>query len=200
MGSLTRRAPFVGRDPQYTAVALWALFGGCSGSAPGANTSAAESSAIACNSPAAASDTAYRRHLVKYCHEVAVVDSLTRAARQDPLLQKDSIYRVYRLALRPQPLSITDLNLLQCLEETITLRYGLVAGFRVLDELRDTVFRDQRINNPADAVNFFWNRGPGSGVLDSGNCTQPRPVHSSEVDGVKIDEKPMPPRLNTPIT
>jgi hypothetical protein len=173
-----------------------ALLVACSRSAPGPKTSAADSSAIACGAPRATADTTYRRELVKYCHDVAVIDSLTRAARRDPLLQQDSIYKIYRTALRREPLSDADLNRLQCLEETITLRYGLVAGFRVLDELRDTVFRDQGIDNPKDAVNFFWNRGPSSGVLDSDNCTQPRPVHSSEVDGVRIDENPTPPHLN----
>jgi hypothetical protein len=118
----------------------------------------------------AVTDADYQAQLATYRRDVAVVDSIALVARQDPLLKTDSIYKVYRLALRPRGASLADVQRLSCLERELTVRYGMGASSRVLGELTDTVFRDQGINDEKGAVNFFFDHAPASGVVDLGDC------------------------------
>jgi hypothetical protein len=152
---------------------------------------AADSIAIAKDSAAAATDRSYQSQLAKYRHAVAIIDSVERVARADPILRDDSLYRVYRWALRPQGVSVADVNVLHCLETAVMIRYGVAASDRVTKELRDTVFRDKGIKN---AVEFYWSRAPSQGRLDTGNCSREQNPSPNEIDGTPLDREPTPPR------
>lgn len=145
------------------------------------------------DSAAAAHDTAYQHLLAKYRHDSAVIDSLTRVARHDVLLRSDSIYKVYRLALRPQPLTEAEVNLLWCLQVTLGRRYGPTAADRVFDELGDTVFHDRGISDANNALSFFLSRAPQSGMLDGRNCARVSDAAPRVIDDTPIDIKPGPP-------
>jgi hypothetical protein len=159
-------------------------------------THAQDSIAIAHDSLTAAMDRGYQAELAKYRHDEAIVDSVARVARQDRILRSDSLYRVYRWALRPQGVSVTDVQVMSCLETALVLRYGIAASDRVVKELRDTVFRDQGITDATNAVDLYWSRAPGRGLLDSGNCMREQSRHPDSVSGTPLDREPSPPHLN----
>ena len=156
-------------------------------------TRAQDSVEIARDSAAAATDQGYQAQLARYRHDEAIVDSITRVARQDPILRNDSLYRVYRWALRPQGVTVADVNILSCLETALAIRYGIAASDRVVKQLRDTVFRDRGITN---AVDYYWSRAPSRGRLDSENCMREQSPHPDEIDGTSLSREPSPPRLS----
>jgi hypothetical protein len=166
----------------------------CCSSPHSSPSKAADSAAIARDSSAAALDKNFQAQLVKYRHDKAVIDSLTRVARQDPILKTDSLYRVYRWALRPQGVSVADVNVLHCLETALLIRYGIAAWGRVLGELRDTVFRDRGVKDSVEAVQLYWSRAPSQGRLDTENCAREENPHPDEIDGTPLDREPKPPR------
>ncbi len=171
----------------YLALALASVSAACEGSAR-----ARDSVAIMRDSSAAPSDTAYQAGLAKYRRDAARIDSLTSAARRDPILRTDSLYRVYRLAVRPNGLSVGDVQLLACLESALSLRYGRAASQRILKELRDTVFRDV---GKRDGLEFFLGRAPDKGVLDSSRCAPEPNVRPYALSGTQLDDEPRPPQL-----
>jgi hypothetical protein len=153
---------------------------------------ARDSVAIMRDSSAAPSDRAYQALLAGYRQDAARIDSLTNAARRDPILRTDSLYRVYRRALRPDGLSVADVQLLACIQLGLSLRYRRAASERVLKELRDTVFRDV---GRKDGLEFFLSRAPDQGVLESSACG-PRPDGPPPVvNGTQLDDEPQPPHL-----
>lgn len=147
--------------------------------------------AIARDSALAARDSAFQANLAKYRHDSRIVDSITRMARQDPILRSDSLYRVYRLALRPNGVSVAEVNLLSCLETALMMRYGVVPAKRVTQEVQDTVYRDRGIKDP---LQYFLDRAPNSGVIDSRNCDRETVAHRNTIDGTRLDAEPSPPR------
>ena len=176
----------------WTAAAMGLVM--CSAPPSPPRTQAPDSSAIARDSVAAALDHDYQAQLAKYRRAEGVIDSVARVARQDPIIRTDSLYRVYRWALRPQGVSVADANVLSCLETALVIRYGIAASDRVVGELRDTVFRDQ---GTKDAVAFYWSRAPSQGRLDSGNCMREQNPHPDEIDGTPLDRQPSPPHLRS---
>jgi hypothetical protein len=144
------------------------------------------------DSSAAAGDTAYQARLAKYRHDAATIDSMTNAARRDPVLRTDSLYRVYRLALQPNGLSVADVQLVACLELALSLRYGRAAADRVVKELRDTVFRDK---GKKDGLEFFLSRAPQQGVLETSACGSRSAVSPDSINGTPLDVEPHPPHL-----
>lgn len=169
---------------------LVSVFIGCT--PPPESTPAEDSAALVYDSVKGASDTAFQAKLAKYRHDERVIDSIMRIAQQDPLLRADSIYKAYRLALRPQGVSEKDVQRLNCLETALSIRYGLVATDRLLAALRDTVFRDQGTSRGLD---FYWSRAPNSGRLNSALCPEEPISHPTAVDGTRLDEEPPVPKL-----
>jgi hypothetical protein len=169
---------------------LWLVVASCS-APPGAQR-ARDSLAIVRDSTAAVNDTIYQARLAKYRRASAVIDSLTELARRDPILRTDSLYRIYRLALRPEGVSATDVQLAACLESALDVRFGQAAGDRVVKQLLDTVFRDV---GKKDALEFFLSRAPSRGGLESSKC-DPEPVtQPSSINGTSVNDEPRPPSL-----
>jgi hypothetical protein len=153
---------------------------------------AADSITLREDSIRAAGDTAFQARLTHYRHASRVIDSLTRLARNDPLLAGDSLYRIYRLATRPQGVSVAEVNAQFCTEASLADRYGWAAAQRAIKELRDTVFRD---HGTTDGLAFFMRRAPDHGLIDSANCPPRSYVIPEEIDGIRLYEEPQPPRL-----
>jgi hypothetical protein len=155
-------------------------------------THAGDSVALVHDSVIAASDTTFQAQLAKYRRDERVIDSIMQVAQQDPILRSDSIYKAYRLALRPQGVSEEDVQRLNCLEMAIAIRYGLVVKDRVVGALRDTVFRDQGATR---GVDLYWSRAPSRGRLDSARCPE-EPISAPEaLNGTRLDEEPPLPKL-----
>ena len=152
---------------------------------------AADSLEIVRDSAGAPGDSAFQSRLVKYRHDTAVIDSLTREVRRDPIIRSDSLYKVYRLALRPEGVSVAEVNLLWCLEGALAIRYGRAPRDRVVSGIRDTVYRDHGIK---DALEFFLGRAPDQGALDSSRCTPEPVVAPNPLNGTSTDVEPTPPR------
>jgi len=146
-----------------------------------------ESTEIVRDSIAGVSDRRYQEELAEYRRGSAVIDSVTRVARLDPIIRTDSLNRVYRWALRPQGVSVADANLLSCLETAMVIRYGIAASDRVVKQLLDTVFRDKGIVNAKD---YFWSRAPDRGRLDSESCAPEKNPHPDSISGVALDREP----------
>lgn len=143
------------------------------------------------DSAAAVADTVYQTRLSKYRRDEVVIDSLTNAARQDPIIRTDSLYHVYRLAVQPNGASAADVQLVACLELSLTLRYGAVPSKRIIQQLRDTVFRDI---GRRDGLEYFVSRAPEQGALRTSACG-PRPVVLPDpFNGTRLDVDPQPPR------
>ena len=157
-----------------------------------ARTPAEDSLALAHDSAAAASDTVFQATLAKYRRGQRVIDSIMRVARRDPILRTDSIYKAYRLALRPQGVSVDDVQRLNCLETAIAIRYGLVVENRVVKALRDTVIRDQGTTRGGE---FYWSRAPSSGHVDSALCPKESIAAPSTMGGTRLDQETAMPSL-----
>ena len=197
--ALNGRLPRVARSrpcaPHCCLVAIASVLAACSPAPARSHAGAPDSSAIAQDSIAAAADRDYQTQLAKYRHDEAIIDSLTRVARQAPVLRGDSLYRVYRWALRPQGVSVADVNVMSCLHKALVLRYGIAASERVMKELQDTVFRDHGITEASRATEFYWSKAPTNGVMDSESCTRETNTHPDSIDGAPLDHEPSPPRL-----
>jgi hypothetical protein len=172
-------------------IAAMIAVGSCYGPAERPPTKTQDSIAITRDSAAAATDKSYQAELARFRHDEAIIDSIERVARLDPILKSDSLYRVFRWALRPQGVSVADVNVLSCLEIALDIRYGLAAAGRVMKELRDTVFRDKGIS---DGVEFYWSRAPNQGRLDTETCPREQNPHPDAIDGTLLDAEPTPPR------
>lgn len=166
--------------------ALWAC-----ASPPPIPTRSQDSIAIVQDSTAAANEPNYQAQLVKYRHDSSIIDSMTQVARQDSLLQRDSLFNLYRSALEPEGISEARLNALSCVESALGIRYGLAAADRVIKELRDTVYRDRNI---ADAEAYMVSRAPSHGRFDSANCASETHRRPESIDGTRLDDEPRPPR------
>lgn len=172
------------------------LFTAVVGNACGAGTPerrpAGDSATVREDSTKAAGDTAFQRRLARYRHDSRILDSLTRLANEDPLITRDSLYRVYRLAAKPQGVSVAEVNLLFCTESALVDRYGWVPAQRVIKVLRDTVFRDR---GSSDGQAYFLSRASDRGLLDSGNCPPSSYHHPEAIDGTNLADEVSPPRL-----
>lgn len=173
---------------------LAAMATGCTRVVP-ARSRSQDSSMIVQDSARAAHDPEYQATLAKYRHDSAIIDSMTRMARQDSLVRRDSLFKLYRLALRPEGLSVAEINALNCVEIALAVRYGSAAAHRIINELRDTVYRGRGIPN---AIEYVLRRVPARGELDTEYCAHEAHRRPDSIDGTSLDVEPSPPSASRP--
>ena len=138
--------------------------------------------------PTPAQQAAYEQRLEKFIRDSALIDSLARPVRTD------SLYRLYRLALRPSGTDSVLLNAIGRERLRIGFIHGNVPALRRVHAMLDTVFADRGIHEWRKAERFLLSSAPRTFIVSTDACGRLPPNIGDVVNGTHIDVEPVRPR------